>query len=163
MTDLLLSEEKNNLIMDNDFKSTQQNNIREINWQELYILTDHWKSDLDFYKDDLRFLHHLIDKYIIWITKDDNLNMVKDIEKNLFEIKKKSMDLMKELSIHQGNLRLMVENPVHSSNPQFLKDHEVLEEKVSNFVKLFRSNRKEVFKITEYIIDSEELPDILKS
>ena len=86
MTDLLLSEEKNNLIMDNDFKSTQQNNIREINWQELYILTDHWKSDLDFYKDDLRFLHHLIDKYIIWITKDDNLNMVKDIEKNLFEI-----------------------------------------------------------------------------
>ncbi len=163
MTDLLLSEEKNNLIMDNDFKSTQQNNIREINWQELYILTDHWKSDLDFYKDDLRFLHHLIDKYIIWITKDDNLNMVKDIEKNLFEIKKKSMNLMKELSIHLGNLRLMVENPVQSSNPQFLKDHEVLEEKVSNFVKLFRSNRKEVFKITEYIIDSEELPDILKS
>ena len=149
--------------MDNDTKSTQQNNIREINWQELYILTDHWKSDLDFYKDDLRFLHHLIDKYIIWITKDDNLNLVKDIEKNLFEIKKKSLELMKELSTHQGNLGLMVENPVQSSNPQFLKDHEVLEEKVSNFVKLFRSNRKEVFKITEYIIDSEELPDILKS
>ena len=149
--------------MDNDTKSTQQNNIIEINWQELYILTDHWKSDLDFYKDDLRFLHHLIDKYIIWITKDDNLNLVKDIEKNLFEIKKKSLDLMKELSTHQGNLGLMVENPVQSSNPQFLKDHEVLEEKVSNFVKLFRSNRKEVFKITEYIIDSEELPDILKS
>jgi hypothetical protein len=149
--------------MDNDTKSTQQNNIIEINWQELYILTDHWKSDLDFYKDDLRFLHHLIDKYIIWITKDDNLNLVKDIEKNLFEIKKKSLDLMKELSTHQENLGLMVENPVQSSNPQFLKDHEVLEEKVSNFVKLFRSNRKEVFKITEYIIDSEELPDILKS
>lgn len=149
--------------MANDTKSMQQNNINEINWQELYILTDHWKSDLDFYKDDLRFLHHLIDKYIIWITKDDNLNLVKDIEKNLFEIKKKSVDLMKELSTHQGNLGLMVENPVQSSNPQFLKDHEVLEEKVSNFVKLFRSNRKEVFKITEYIIDSEELPDILKS
>ena len=149
--------------MANDTKSMQQNNINEINWQELYILTDHWKSDLDFYKDDLRFLHHLIDKYIIWITKDDNLNLVKDIEKNLFEIKKKSLELMKELSTHQGNLGLMVENPVQSSNPQFLKDHEVLEEKVSNFVKLFRSNRKEVFKITEYIIDSEELPDILKS
>jgi len=149
--------------MDNDTKSTQQNNIIEINWQELYILTDHWKSDLDFYKDDLRFLHHLIDKYIIWITKDDNLNLVKDIEKNLFEIKKKSLDLMKELSTHQENLGLMVENPVQSSNPQFLKDHELLEDKVSNFVKLFRSNRKEVFKITEYIIDSEELPDILKS
>jgi predicted regulator of amino acid metabolism with ACT domain len=57
----------------------------------------------------------------------------------------------------------MVENPVQSSNPQFVKDHEALEDKISKFVKSFRSNRKEVFKITEYIIDSEKLPNILKS
>jgi len=149
--------------MDNSNKSIQQNTIGEVNWQELYILTDHWKSDLNFYKDDLRFLHHLIDKYIIWITKDDNLNMVNDIKKNLFEIRKKSMDLMKEVTTHLGNLGLMVENPVQSSNPQFIEDHEALEDKISKFVKLFRSNRKEVFNITEYIIDSEELPNILKS
>ena len=149
--------------MDNSNKSIQQNTIGEVNWQELYILTDHWKSDLNFYKDDLRFLHHLIDKYIIWITKDDNLNMVNDIKKNLFEIRKKSMDLMKEVTTHQRNLGLMVENPVQSSNPQFIEDHEALEDKTSKFVKLFRSNRKEDFNITEYIIDSEELPNILKS
>ena len=149
--------------MNDDRKSTQENNIEEVKWQELYILTDHWKSDLDFYKDDLRFLHHLIDKYIIWITKDENLNMVQDIKKNLFEIQSKSGDLMKEVNIHLGNLGLMVENPVKSSNPQFLEDHGVLEDKISNFVKLFRSNRKEVFNITEYIIDSEQLPNILKS
>lgn len=149
--------------MDSSNKSTQQNKIGEVNWQELYILTDHWKSDLNFYKDDLRFLHHLIDKYIIWITKDDNLNLVKNIQKNLFEIRNKSMDLMKEVTTHQGNLGLMVENPVQSSNPQFIDDHEDLEDKMSKFVKLFRSNRKEVFSITEYIIDSEELPNILKN
>ncbi|WP_297704782.1 hypothetical protein [uncultured Eudoraea sp.] len=149
--------------MDSSNKSTQQNKIGEVNWQELYILTDHWKSDLEFYKDDLRFLHHLIDKYIIWITKDDNLNLVKNIQKNLFEIRKKSMDLMREVNTHQGNLGLMVENPVQSSNPQFIDDHEDLEDKMSKFVKLFRSNRKEVFSITEYIIDSEELPNILKN
>jgi len=149
--------------MDNGTKSTQQNNIGEVRWQELYILTEHWKSDLEFYKDDLRFLHHLIDKYIIWITKDENLNMVQEIKKNLFEIRSTSTDLMKEVITHQRNLGLMVENPVESSNPQFLTDHEVLEDKISDFVKLFRSNRKEVFNITEYIIDSEELPNILKS
>jgi hypothetical protein len=149
--------------MDNSNKSTQQNEVRDVNWQELYILTDHWKSDLNFYKDDLRFLHHLIDKYIIWITKDENLNMVEGIKKNLFEIGNKSADLMKEVTTHQANLGLMVENPVQSSNPQFAKDHEILESEISKFVKLFRTNRKEVFKITEYVIDSEELPNILKS
>ncbi|MGB5204241.1 hypothetical protein [Eudoraea sp.] len=149
--------------MDNGNKSTQENTYEAVNWQELYILTDHWKSDLNFYKDDLRFLHHLIEKYIIWITKDDNLNLVQEIKKNLFEIRNEGIELMKEVISHKSNLGLMVENPVQSSNPQFVKDHEVLEDKISKFVKSFRSNRKEVFKITEYIIDSEKLPNILKS
>lgn len=149
--------------MDNTNKSTQENNVESVNWQNLYILTDHWKSDLNFYKDDLRFLHHLIDKYIIWITKDSNLNMVKDIQKNLFEIRHKSEELMKEVITHQQNLALMVENPAKNTNPQFEKDHEILEDQISSFVKQFRSNRKEIFKITEYVIDSEELPNILKS
>ena len=149
--------------MDNSNKSTQENTFEAVNWQELYILTDHWKSDLNFYKDDLRFLHHLIEKYIIWITKEDNLNLVQEIKKNLFEIRNEGIDLMKEVISHQSNLGLMVENPVQSSNPQFVKDHEVLEDKISKYVKSFRSNRKEVFKITEYIIDSEKLPNILKS
>ena len=42
------------------------------NCKELYILTKHWKSDLEFYKDDLRFLHNLVDKYLIWITKKES-------------------------------------------------------------------------------------------
>lgn len=148
--------------MDNNNKSKQLNKAGEVNWQELYILAGHWKSDLNFYKDDLKFLHHLINKYIIWITKDENLNMVKEIEKNLFELRNNSEDLMQDVITHQGNLALIFENPIHSPNPQFLGDHEDLEDKISKFVKLFRSNRKEVFKITEYVIDSEELPNVLR-
>jgi hypothetical protein len=148
--------------MDKSNKSKQPNKAGEVNWQELYILAGHWKSDLCFYKDDLKFLHHLINKYIIWITKDENLIMVKEIEKNLFELRNKSEDLMQDVITHQGNLALILENPIHSPNPQFLRDHEDLEDKISNFVKLFRSNRKEVFNITEYVIDSEELPNVLR-
>ena len=148
--------------MDNNNKSKQPEKAAEVNWQELYILAGHWKSDLNFYKDDLKFLHHLINKYIIWITKDENLNMVKEIEKNLFELRNKSEDLMQDVITHQGNLALILENPIHRPKPQFLGDHEDLEDKISNFVKLFRSNRKEVFKITEYVLDSEELPNVLR-
>jgi hypothetical protein len=43
--------------------------IREADWQKLYILTEHWKSDLLFYKQDLKFLHHFIDKYFLRISK----------------------------------------------------------------------------------------------
>jgi hypothetical protein len=37
----------------------------EAQWQQLYLLAEDRYSDLQFYKDDLRFLYHLIDKYFI--------------------------------------------------------------------------------------------------
>ncbi len=57
--------------------------LQNSQWQELYVLTEHWKSDLLFYKDDLKFLHHLLDKYFIWITKTENLKAVQTIGQNI--------------------------------------------------------------------------------
>ena len=41
-------------------------------------------------------------------------------------------------------------------------DHQRLETQMAQFVKDFRENRKEVFRITEYIVDSEQLSGILR-
>jgi len=41
-------------------------------WQDLYARTEHWKSDIEFYRDESRFLRTLIDKYFIWLIKDGN-------------------------------------------------------------------------------------------
>ena len=47
-----------------DFRIRPKDNyINEASWEQLYVLTEHWKSDLVFYHKDLRFLHLLIDKY----------------------------------------------------------------------------------------------------
>jgi len=137
--------------------------IQEANWEELYILTQYWKSDLEFYKDDLRFLHHLVDKYIIWITKKENLDMVKEIKLNLYHIRRQCKDLVQKIAEHLIHIGHLVENPEKEDADYFKKEHENLEDDISSFVKRFRANRKEVFSITEYIIDSEELPSILNS
>ena len=52
--------------------------LKSNQWEDLYILAEHWESDLKFYSDDLRFLHHLVDKYFIWITKSENLELVRE-------------------------------------------------------------------------------------
>ena len=53
------------------------NYIHKADWQQLYRLTEHWKSDLQFYNDDLIFLHHLIEKYFMWISRKENIDMVR--------------------------------------------------------------------------------------
>lgn len=145
------------------FNSEQKSAPIEINWLELYSLTGHWKSDLEFYKDDLRFLYHLIDKYIIWITKDENLDRVKKTKKNLLNVKMKSKDLLDKVSKHQIQLGYLVEDPKKEDGGIVKMEHEHLEKEIADFVKIFRENRKEVFDISEYIIDSEELANIIEN
>lgn len=137
--------------------------IQQAAWDELYILTEHWKSDLEFYRDDLRFLHLLIDKYFMWITKKENLDLVREIKKNLYNVGKKSDDLLAKVGKHLIQLGRMVENPDARDGGISKMEHEHLEDEIADFVKSFRLNRKEVFTITGYIIDSEQLPHIFES
>jgi hypothetical protein len=63
--------------MMNDFRNRPKDNyIHEADLQKLDILKEHWKSGLLFYKDDLKFLHHLINKCFLWISKKENINML---------------------------------------------------------------------------------------
>ena len=130
-------------------------------WSELYVLSEHWKSDLEFYGEDLRFLHHLIDKYFMWITKPENLDMVKELKVGLFNINTKCKDLLEKVGRHMVKLGQMVEDHNIADASVTLTEHEHLEEEMANFVILFRRNRKEVFAITEYIMDSEALANIM--
>ncbi|MCK0144916.1 hypothetical protein MWU78_04555 [Arenibacter sp. F26102] len=149
--------------MQNTENNKEAQFIKEGPWYELYVLTEHWKSDLEFYRDDLRFLHHLIDKYFMWITKPENLDMVKELKAGLFDLKKKNRDLLEKVGRHKNTLGHMVENHNKADAGIIRTEHEHLEEEVENFVKKFRSNRKEVFAITEFIIDSESLANLMGS
>ncbi|WP_339337813.1 MULTISPECIES: hypothetical protein [unclassified Croceitalea] len=132
-------------------------------WDELYVLTQHWKSDLEFYRDDLRFLHYLIDKYFLWITKPKNIDLVKELNFGLLKLGSQVKDLIEKIGKHIIQLGYLVEDSNKADAGIIKTEHEHLEEEMAQFVKAFRKNRKEVFVITEYIIDSEQLANIFDS
>ncbi len=135
----------------------------ETEWQKFYVLTEHWQSDLEFYKDDLRFLHHLVDKYFIWITKSENLEMVREILLQVNDLQKRCESLIKKVLDHRHDLTYFENKTDASRWQQTLEQHEEMEKEIYTFVKEFRANRKEVFRITEYVIDSEQLSDLIRS
>jgi hypothetical protein len=149
--------------MDKQLTDKELDFLKNGPWDELYVLTQHWKSDIEFYRDDLRFLHHLIDKYFMWIAKPENLILVRELKISLFELNKKSNDLLEKTSKHLLQLGYLVEEPNKGDAGIIKTEHEHLEEEITEFVKAFRRNRKEVFAITEYIIDSEKLASIIQS
>lgn len=132
-------------------------------WEELYFLAKHWKSDLEFYKDDLRFLHNLIEKYLIWITRKENLERVADIRKKEHELTLTCNELYQKVSSHLEMASIIVKGGNDTDKKDFFTTHRGLENEIVEFVKKFRESRKEVFKVTEYVMDSEELRNILDS
>jgi hypothetical protein len=130
--------------------------ILDANWEALYFLTKHWKSDLLFYRDDLNFLDNLIDKYLIWISNKKDSEAVRKIDNSILETAKKCSDLLKRVNKHLLHLADLMEDPFKYDSHQFRAEHQQLEDDITNFVKVFRNNRKEVFEVTKMVIESDE-------
>ena len=131
--------------------------LMEADWVDLYQLCKNWRSELAFYKDDLRFLYHLIDKYFIWMIKKDNVDEVRKIKKKLLEVDKKCEDLLQKTKKHIIHIGNLVENPKSVESRVFRMEHEHLEDEITEFIELFRINRKEIFGITEHFVDNKKL------
>ncbi|ETN94920.1 hypothetical protein [Zhouia amylolytica] len=147
----------------NDFRYRPKDDyIPKANWEELFVLTEHWQSDLEFYQDDLKFLNHLIDKYFIWLTDKKHIDKVRDLEVNLLEITKKCESLLGQTSKHLTHIEEIMSDPFTYDAQKFREEHQLLEDAISDFIKQFRKSRKAAFAITEYVIDSEKLSYLLK-
>ena len=143
--------------MSNFRNRPKDNYIHEADWKSLFVLAEHWKSDMAFYNEDLKFLHHLIDKYFMWIAKKDNIDMVREIEVSLIDTDKKCDGLVKKIDTHLHHLAELINSPFAYDSHIFRTEHEQLEDDLTLFVKQFRANRKEVFAITELVINGEEM------
>ena len=131
----------------------------QANWDQLYLLTKHWESDLKFFRDDLKFLNKLIDKYFIWIDNEESIEEVSKLRNELQKIRSQSEDLLKKTQKHREQLGVMIEKDSDDSRI-FRLEHEHLENEVTEFVKAFRQNRKDIFRITEYLKDTEDFSGI---
>jgi hypothetical protein len=128
-------------------------------WKQLYALTEHWRSDLLFHQDEIKFLHHLLNRYVMWLTRYEEVEMVREIKKELSEVRKECQELISKVEIHLGHLADLMEDPFARDERTFREEHGELEEAIAGFVKNFRHAKKETFKITEHLIDSEELAE----
>ena len=137
----------------------KDNYIMKAEWKQLYALTEHWQSDLIFHRDEIKFLYHLVNKYIMWLTRYEEVEMVRKIRKILAEIRSECQELLAKVEIHIGHFSDLMENPFAHDSQIFRNEHEALEDEIAAFAKRFRFAKKETFKVTESLMDSVEVTE----
>lgn len=124
-------------------------------YQQLYVLTEHWLSDLEFYKSELRFLSHLIDKYFIRITHKENLDEVRSLVGDLTKIGSQCHLISEKAVKHLGHLSELIDDSFKYDSHVFRTEHEELENSIASFVKQFREVKAAVFTVSEDVIETE--------
>lgn len=135
--------------------------LHQASWEELYVLTNHWRSDLDFYSDELKFLMNLIDRYSIWLTNDDNIRRVEKVKLRVAVIRDFKEDLLHGILKHMSHIKEMIVNPFCHDEMEFRNEHAELEEDFTDFFKAHRAIKKEVFSLTGIIMETEEVNGLL--
>lgn len=132
------------------------------NWQEVYTLTKHWHSDIEFYAYEVNFLYTLIDKYFIWLEDDENVNRVEQLRKELRTMKITMTELNRAIQVHLKHINALLENAFIYDEHTFKDEHTILEKKLSNFANDYKTIKKQVFECTENILNSEKVEYLLR-
>lgn len=135
--------------------------IHTATWQELYLLTKHWKSDIKFSNFEVNFFKGLIDKYFDWLTDNENINQVQHLVNILKHLANELEIIDKDITKHLNYIRLFIENEFSHDEQVFRAEHIILEDKLVVFNKALRETKREVFALTEKVIDNEKSEHLL--
>lgn len=137
-------------------KKTKSKTIYEAYWQELYLLTENWKSDLLFYQEDLYFSHNLINKYNQWISKKNIKNEFQEIEYSIFELIRNCNQLIDKTIHHLSKISNNISTPFLNDSYGFRTIHDQMEIEFEEFIKMYRASRLKVFSMSDEVIERKE-------
>jgi hypothetical protein len=132
-------------------------------WQELYILTEHWNSDIDFFLYELSFLETLFDKNFSHLFDNENSNEAKISAGQLVDLKARHKKLQDRIRHHLIHITQFLKNSAAQDESQFRNEHVQLEDELTDFVKRFREVKHKIFKLVERISKSEKGKHLLQS
>lgn len=139
-----------------------RSNPPEKEWVGLFILAEHWQSDLKFYAHESQFLRSLIDKYFMWLIDEKYINSTKKLAARLMKIEKRRSQMENSVAEHLKHLANLIQNPFPYDAQTFRDEHSGLEILLTAYLKDFRIIKKEIFLLTEQVIESEKVKHLLR-
>lgn len=122
---------------------------REKGIEELHSDSKHWLLELNFIKDEIKFLNHLLASNYLDLLGSDHKDQVELLIKGLNQKKLFGKDLVKAIRRHEKILSALIVTQSVTSNTHFLNQHKELQKAISKHLKKYKKIKKSIFRITE--------------
>jgi len=136
-------------------KTIIQDSQLEVELQELYILSNHWISDIHFEEDEIRFLKKIINNYLVPGLKSGQLNEIADFNKtltrqdeNIANLKNKIAGLLKFIGglVNDSNAEIRID---------LVEKFAALEAEMKTLFESVKQVKKLLFSFTEEVMKAE--------
>jgi hypothetical protein len=125
-----------------------------IDWQQMYVITENWQSDLAFFTDEICFLKGLMSRYFTHLI--DDIENTRSLAIHLSQLETNLEMINKNIKEHIRHLEDHYSNVFDLANSIIIDRHARLEDDMTAFVKSFRATKKEVFSMFEGILKREK-------
>jgi hypothetical protein len=129
--------------------------IQEALWQDLYELAQQWKNTLEFQLFEIEFLQNLIDRYFVDLLLEENLDELREIQRDLYQSENKSKILLERIDVHLNHITKTIETPDTFDALQFRNDHELLEDHTTASTRIHKTMKITTFKMIEDVLQND--------
>lgn len=123
---------------------------KQISWEKIENLMEQLKSNLDFYYMDLNSLENLIEYYFSQLAAQENLDELRDLQQEVFDLKTQCGYLKQRLRIDMDGKEAFLQNP-----PVFKDENEELEHEIHKFVIEENELEKAIFSMIQEVLGNE--------
>jgi hypothetical protein len=119
--------------------------------QELFVLTTHWVSDINFFEHEINFLKCLIHSHFLPAVDEKEAEALEFLKDQLIDISEQKNRLKEDIITHQNKLSAILD--MNFTREEYSKDriHATLEGELLDFVKSYRKVKRKLFKAYEEI------------
>ncbi|MCG2462247.1 hypothetical protein K8352_15915 [Flavobacteriaceae bacterium F89] len=127
--------------MKNNRMQTDQYNEVEL----LHLESQQWTSSLNFIKDEIVFIGHLLDSYIFEPDTPNLFERLQDYRDSLKNIISTTSEVCKQISIHDNDLGGMLECKDKSFDQAYCHRHDQLKATVVELMMDFQNFKADIF------------------
>ena len=118
---------------------------------QYYVIAERWGSDLDFFKVEDNFYHHLLDKYVNSSSSTEHLEKLKKLGRELKILEEERLKVEILVGELLNRIALMADDKVPENLKEVETSHTTIELLMIDLIKKYRRFKRDLFNTVENI------------
>lgn len=113
--------------------------------EELHFELLGWKSNIDFIKDEITFIEHLLNSYVFEPNTRNLFERLQDYQHRIKKTTNSELKLQESIVEHEKKIGGMMECTDEYCDLPYYRKHDALKAKVLDYISNFRELKSEIF------------------